>query len=142
MFVAALWRERETQQSQLGDSVGKQGSLTPWSLCLEGPSPRLSHKKTTLVIKVKDEKRIHSLGMRDPQDTDTWSTALRRHQHSPSSRHCHVSTVSLSFPFCVCSIFLGPHPWQMDVPRLGGRIEAVAADRRPSHSHMGSEPRL
>ena len=34
--------------------------------------------------------------------------------------------------------FLGPHPWHMEVPRLGGQVGATAA----SHSHAGSEPHL
>ena len=42
--------------------------------------------------------------------------------------------------------FLGPHLQHMEVPRLGGLIEAVAAglhhSHSHSHSHARSEPRL
>ena len=30
-------------------------------------------------------------------------------------------------PPTFCFVFLGPHPWHMEVPRLGGQIRAVAA---------------
>ena len=39
-------------------------------------------------------------------------------------------------------VFLGPHPWHMVVPRLGGHITAVAAGLQHNHSHMGSDPHL
>ena len=38
--------------------------------------------------------------------------------------------------------FLGPHPWHMEVPRVGGLIRAVAAGLRQSHSNVGSELHL
>ena len=39
-------------------------------------------------------------------------------------------------------VFLGPHPWHMEVPRLGGLIGAVAAGHSHNHSSAGSEPHL
>ena len=38
--------------------------------------------------------------------------------------------------------FLGPHPWHMKVPGLGGPIRAVATVLHHSHSNAGSEPHL
>ena len=38
--------------------------------------------------------------------------------------------------------FLGPLPWHMEVPRLGGPVRAIAAGLHQSHSNVGSEPRL
>ena len=38
--------------------------------------------------------------------------------------------------------FLGPHPQNMEVPRRGGRIRAVAGGLHHSHSNARSEPYL
>ena len=38
--------------------------------------------------------------------------------------------------------FLGLHELHMEVPRLGGRIGAIAVGLRHSHSHTGSQPHL
>ena len=35
--------------------------------------------------------------------------------------------------------FLGPHPWHMEAPRLGGLIGATAGGLHHSHSNAGSE---
>ena len=40
----------------------------------------------------------------------------------------------------VCFVFLGAHPWHMDVPRLEGPMGTTAAS--PYHSNAGSEPHL
>ena len=45
----------------------------------------------------------------------------------------------LSFFFFLFGVFLGPHLQQMEVPRLGGRIRAVAAGLRQSHSNTRSK---
>ena len=39
-------------------------------------------------------------------------------------------------------VFWGPHPRQMEVPRLRGQIGAAAANLHHSHSNSGSEPSL
>ena len=44
------------------------------------------------------------------------------------------------FLFCFVCFFLGPHPWHMEVPRLGIRVRAAAASH--SHSDTRSEPYL
>ena len=47
------------------------------------------------------------------------------------------------FYFCFLSfVFFGPHPWHMEVPRLGGQIGATAAGLHHSHSNSRSEPHL
>ena len=38
--------------------------------------------------------------------------------------------------------FLGPHPWHMEIPRLGGPIRAAAAGLHHSHSNLGSQLHL
>ena len=38
--------------------------------------------------------------------------------------------------------FLGPNPWHMEGPRLGGLIGATAAGLCQSHNNIRSEPRL
>ena len=38
--------------------------------------------------------------------------------------------------------FSEPHPWHMEVPRLGGPLGAVAAGLRHNHSNAGSKLRL
>ena len=39
-------------------------------------------------------------------------------------------------------LFLGPHLWHVEVPRLGVESEATAASLRHSHSNIESEPHL
>ena len=39
-------------------------------------------------------------------------------------------------------VFLGPHLWHMEVPRLGGPIGGVAVGLHHSHSNTSSEPWL
>ena len=39
-------------------------------------------------------------------------------------------------------VFLGPHQWHMEVPRLRGQIKAEAAGLHHSHSNARSKPRL
>ena len=39
-------------------------------------------------------------------------------------------------------VFLGSHPWHMEVPRLEVESELQAASLLHSHSNMGSEPCL
>ena len=42
--------------------------------------------------------------------------------------------------FIYPSIFLGPHPWHMEVPRLGVQSELLLpAYARTNHSNVGSE---
>ena len=49
----------------------------------------------------------------------------------------------VSYHVCIYFlVFLGPHLWHVEGPRLGGRIGAVAAGQHRSHSHAGSRPYL
>ena len=41
-----------------------------------------------------------------------------------------------------CFVFLGPHSWHMEVPRLGGPIRTAAVSLHHSHSNTRSEPLL
>ena len=61
-----------------------------------------------------------------------------------STKEAHLSLVVHSFVRFVCFCFLGPHPWQMEVPIARGPIRATTATLRHSHSHsnVGSELRL
>ena len=43
---------------------------------------------------------------------------------------------------CIFCLFLGPHPWHMEVPRLGGLIGAEATSLHQSHSNARSELHL
>ena len=45
------------------------------------------------------------------------------------------------FPFCLF-VFVGPHPRQMEVPRLRGPVGAVADGLHHGHSSAGSELHL
>ena len=56
-----------------------------------------------------------------------------------SSRFARVSGETFYFIylfFCLLS-FLGPYPWHMEVPRLGGRIGTVAAGLHHSSQQCG-----
>ena len=44
------------------------------------------------------------------------------------------------FIYLLTFVFLGPHPRQMEVPRLGAKLELAAANLCHSHSNAGSEP--
>ena len=57
-------------------------------------------------------------------------------------RKLYLSMSPLSFSFFVFLPFLGPFPWHIEVPRLGGLSTAVAAGLHHSDSNVGSEPRL
>ena len=46
------------------------------------------------------------------------------------------------FLFFVCLVFSGPHPWHMEVPRLGVEIGAVATGLHHSHNNARSEPHM
>ena len=43
--------------------------------------------------------------------------------------------------FILCVFFLGPHPWHMEVPRLGVQSELQLPGLHHSHSNVGSELR-
>ena len=62
----------------------------------------------------------------------------------PGSNWNSVLFCFLFFVFCLFVFlpFLGPLPWCMEVPRLGGQIGAVAAGLCQSHSNAGSNLRL
>jgi len=50
------------------------------------------------------------------------SRVLKKTNHQEFLRWCKGLAVSLEHweaAFCCCCCFLGPHPWHMDVPRLG-----------------------
>ena len=49
-------------------------------------------------------------------------------------------SLSLSLFFFFFLVSLGPHPWQMEVPRLGSQIRPIAAGLY--HRHGNSGPNL
>ena len=53
------------------------------------------------------------------------------------------TTSSLSNPLLLlCVLFFRAIPWYMEVHRLGGRMEAIAASLCHSHSHSNVESEL
>ena len=62
------------------------------------------------------------------------------HLYTPVQQVEYLMTIL--FIYFVFLPFLGPLPWHMKVPRLGGLIRAVATRLRQSHSNARSDPRL
>ena len=60
-----------------------------------------------------------------------------RRKHTRGGRHDATTGLRRLSWACV-----GPHPRHVEVPKLGGLIEAVAASHSHSHSNAGSEPHL
>ena len=50
--------------------------------------------------------------------------------------------VELVLSFFFLFIFLGSHPWHMEVPRPGVQVRVTAAGLYHSHINAGSEPHL
>ena len=62
------------------------------------------------------------------------------HHSSDNSKSLTTRPTGNSQVHFFFSLFLGPHPWDREVPRLG--IGAAVAGLRHSHSHTGSKPHL
>ena len=68
-------------------------------------------------------------------------------QYSQKTYKVHsfiISTLQIKKSSLLVFFFfsLGLYPWQMEVPRLGGRIGAIAASLYHSHGNVGSKPHL
>ena len=75
--------------------------------------------------------------------------------HQPHHTRSHITLLLVVVLWCASSFFflfflfffclfvlLGPHPWHVEVPRLGGLIGATAASLCQSHSNDRSKPNL
>ena len=61
---------------------------------------------------------------------------------SPLSSGFLIPFPQVFFLFVFFPVFLGLHPLDMEVPRLGVKSELQLLALRHSHSHVGSEPHL
>ena len=73
-----------------------------------------------------------------------WSFCSLSHENHEIYHSLTASTFLFSLPwgsfffFLFWGVFLGPHPWHMEVPRARGRIGGTAAGLHCSHSNTGS----
>ena len=76
------------------------------------------------------------------------TTQIKRQNipHPSKLTNCHPSEVfrpllpwnSFAYSFFVCVCFLGPHPWHMEVPRLGVKLELQLPAYTTAHGNAGS----